>query len=76
MIIQTKTLKTILKRHGITDKWGYLKVTTEKNKHGEYGSATCYTRALTALEIEAIKQDNQYIKIFNSRENDFSIITY
>ena len=67
MITQTKTLKDLLKKHGIDGGCGLpLSVRTEKNKHGEWGRAVAYTRILTKTEIEALKEENTYINIFQS----------
>lgn len=79
MITQTKVLKDILRKHKIADNEGMLRVRTKCNHRGEFGSATCHARYLTEDEIKTLKEENQYIKIFNYKADSirgFSIIEY
>lgn len=85
MITQTKTLKDLLKKHGITDSRGLpLRVRTKKNRYGEWGRARAHTRKLTNAEIEALKKDNQCVEVFqhiwvshiDGREMNCTIVTY
>ena len=50
MTSQAKKLEAVLKRHGIADRWGYLRV-------GECGYAVTYVRAMTKDEIAAVTKD-------------------
>jgi hypothetical protein len=76
MIIQSKTLKDILKQLKIKDSFGTLRVRCKTNKHGEYGPAIAHVRSLSKDEILMIKLKLKYVRIENFPKQNFAIITY
>ena len=89
MHTQAKTLRNILKKHGITEAshGGKLSVRTERRYAGKYmgrsvyewGNAVAHVRELTPTEIENLKQENKYLKIqnfFEGRFFGFAIVRY
>jgi hypothetical protein len=78
--IQCKRLKALLRKHKLADKYGKLKVRTERiyRKGGfyEFGNAVAHVRELTRQEAEALVAADEYVtvKIFRLGRAGFSIV--
>ena len=88
MKTQAKTLRNILKKHGITEAshGGKLSVRTERRyagKHNgqsfyEWGDAIAHVRALTPIESAKLKEE-KYIRVeevFYGHLAEFAIVRY
>ena len=76
MIHQTKVLKTLLKKHNITNKYGKLSVSIERYSSCEWGIAVAHVVYLTDEQVSALKKDNEYLIITGNKESNFSIVKY
>ena len=84
MHTQAKTLRNILKKHGITEAshGGKLSVRTERRYAGygtyEWGDAVAHVRALTPIESAKLKEE-KYIRVeevFYGHLAEFAIVRY